>query len=78
MVAVSDDDIAQAMVHLIDRSKLVVEGAGAAGVAAVLCGRVEAPPSGSACIVLSGGNVDASLLAECIRMGETGAGRRAG
>jgi threonine dehydratase len=77
VVAVTDDEIAQAMVHLIDRSKLVVEGAGAAGVAAVLCGRVEAPPSGSACIVLSGGNVDASLLAECIRMGETAAGRRA-
>jgi threonine dehydratase len=43
----------------------------------VLCGRVEAPASGSACIVLSGGNVDASLLSECIRMGETAAGRRA-
>ena len=77
VVAVSDDEIAQAMVHLIERSKLVVEGAGAAGVAAVLCGRVEPPPGGSACIVLSGGNVDASLLAECIRMGETAAGRRA-
>jgi threonine dehydratase len=77
VVAVSDDDIAQAMVHLIERSKLVVEGAGAAGVAAVLSGRVEAPPSGSVCIVLSGGNVDASLLSECIRMGETAAGRRA-
>ena len=77
VVAVSDDEIAQAMVHLIDRSKLVVEGAGAAAAAAVLCGRVEPPASGSACVVLSGGNVDASLLAECIRMGETGAGRRA-
>jgi threonine dehydratase len=77
VVAVTDDEIAQAMVHLIERSKLVVEGAGAAGVAAVLCGRVEAPSDGSACIVLSGGNVDASLLAECIRMGETAAGRRA-
>jgi threonine dehydratase len=77
VVAVSDDEIAQAMVHLIERSKLVVEGAGAAGVAAVLWGRVEPPAGGSACIVLSGGNVDASLLAECIRMGETAAGRRA-
>jgi threonine dehydratase len=77
VVTVSDDEIAQAMVHLIERSKLVVEGAGAAGVAAVLCGRVEPPPAGSVCIVLSGGNVDASLLAECIRMGETAAGRRA-
>jgi threonine dehydratase len=77
VVAVSDDEIAQAMVHLIERSKLVVEGAGAAGVAAALCGRIEPPSGGAACIVLSGGNVDASLLAECIRMGETAAGRRA-
>ena len=77
VVAVPDDDIAQAMVHLIERSKLVVEGAGAAAAAAVLCGRVEPPPQGSACVVLSGGNVDASLLAECIRLGETAAGRRA-
>jgi threonine dehydratase len=77
VVTVSDDEIAQAMVHLIERSKLVVEGAGAAAVAAVLAGRVEPPASGSACVVISGGNVDASLLAECIRMGETGAGRRA-
>jgi len=77
VVTVSDDDIAQAMVHLIERSKVVVEGAGAAATAAVLCGRVEPPPQGSACVVLSGGNVDASLLAECIRLGETAAGRRA-
>jgi threonine dehydratase len=77
VVTVSDDEIAQAMVQLIERSKLVVEGAGAAAAAAVLSGRVEPPASGSTCVVLSGGNVDASLLAECIRMGETAAGRRA-
>jgi threonine dehydratase len=77
VVTVSDDEIAQAMVHLIDRSKLVVEGAGAAAAAAVMFGRVEAPSSGSTCVVLSGGNVDASLLAECIRLGETASGRRA-
>jgi threonine dehydratase len=76
-VTVTDDEIAQAMVHLLERSKLVVEGAGAAAAAAVLSGHVEPPASGSACVVLSGGNVDASLLAECIRMGETAAGRRA-
>lgn len=76
LVTVTDDEIAQAMVHLIERSKLVVEGAGAAGVAAIEAGRVELPREGSCCVVLSGGNVDASLLAECIRMGETAAGRR--
>jgi threonine dehydratase len=76
VVTVSDDEVAQAMVMLLERSKLVVEGAGAAGVAALMAGRVRAPDSGEACVVLSGGNVDATLLAECIRMGETAAGRR--
>ena len=76
VVPISDDEIAQAMVHLIERSKLVVEGAGAAAVAALRAGRIELPRDGSCCVVLSGGNVDAALLAECIRMGETASGRR--
>ena len=77
VVTVSDDEVAEAMVLLLDRSKLVVEGAGAVGVAALLAGKVKLPAGGGeVCAVLSGGNVDASLLAECIRMGETSAGRR--
>ena len=76
VVTVSDDEVAQAMVLLLERSKLVVEGAGAVAVAALMHGRVSVPPSGEVCAVLSGGNVDASLLSECIRMGETAAGRR--
>jgi threonine dehydratase len=76
VVTVSDDEVAQAMVLLLERSKLVVEGAGAVAVAALMQGRVEAPSEGEVCAVLSGGNVDASLLSECIRLGETAAGRR--
>jgi threonine dehydratase len=76
VVTVSDDDVAQAMVLLLERSKLVVEGAGAVAVAAILHGKVEPPAAGETCAVLSGGNVDASRLAECIRLGETAAGRR--
>jgi threonine dehydratase len=76
VVTVSDDEVAEAMVLLLERSKLVVEGAGAVAVAALMQGRVEAPAEGEVCAVLSGGNVDASLLAECIRLGETVAGRR--
>jgi threonine dehydratase len=76
VVTVSDDEVAQAMVLLLERSKLVVEGAGAVSVAALMQGKVSAPPEGEVCAVLSGGNVDASLLAECIRLGETAAGRR--
>jgi threonine dehydratase len=76
VVTVSDDEVAQAMVLLLERSKLVVEGAGAVAVAALMHGKVAAPEAGDVCAVLSGGNVDASLLAECMRMGETAAGRR--
>jgi threonine dehydratase len=76
VVTVSDDEVAQAMVLLLERSKLVVEGAGAVAVAALMHGRVRAPEAGSVCAVLSGGNVDVSLLSEAIRLGETAAGRR--
>jgi threonine dehydratase len=76
VVTVSDDEVAEAMVLLLERSKLVVEGAGAVAVAALMQGRVTAPAEGAVCAVLSGGNVDASLLSECIRLGETAAGRR--
>jgi len=76
VVTVSDDDVAQTMVLLLERSKLVVEPAGAASVAALLAGKVDPPAGGEVCAVLSGGNVDAGRLAECIRLGETAAGRR--
>jgi threonine dehydratase len=76
VVTVTDDEVAEAMVLLLERSKLVVEGAGAVAVAALLQGRAPPPAEGQVCAVLSGGNVDASLLSECIRLGETAAGRR--
>ena len=76
VVTVSDDEVAEAMVLLLERSKLVVEGAGAASVAALLAGKVSPPREGEVCALLSGGNVDAARLVECIRLGETAAGRR--
>jgi threonine dehydratase len=76
MVVVSEEEIADAMVWLLERSKLVVEGGGAAGVAAVLAGRVSPAPNGATAVVLSGGNVDAGLLAGIAQRGETLAGRR--
>ena len=77
IVTISDDEVAEAMVLLLERSKLVVEGAGAAAVAAILHRKVRPPDDGETCAVLSGGNVDAGRLVECIRLGETAAGRRA-
>jgi threonine dehydratase len=80
VVAVDENDIAEAMVLLLERAKLVVEGAGAVGVAALLePGRVglAAPAAGhTTVVVLSGGNVDTGLLSPAIRRHETLAGRR--
>jgi threonine dehydratase len=76
VVMVSDDEVAQTMVHLLERSKQVVEGAGAVGVAALVHGRMEPAKDGTTVVILSGGNVDAATLVEAIRLGETAAGRR--
>jgi threonine dehydratase len=76
VVTVSDDEAAQAMVFLVERSKQVVEGAGAVGIAALMQRRVKPADKGATVAVLSGGNVDATLLVEAIRLGETAAGRR--
>jgi threonine dehydratase len=76
IVVVTEDDVAEAMVLLLERAKLVVEGAGAVGVAALLAGRVSPRPGGVTAVVLSGGNVDAGLLADVARRHETQAGRR--
>jgi threonine dehydratase len=73
VVTVSDDEVASAIVLLLERVKLVVEGAGAAAVAALLAGKVQR--SGTACALLSGGNIDATVLMEVVRYGLTRAGR---
>jgi threonine dehydratase len=76
MVVVGEDDVADAMVWLLERSKLVVEGGGAVGVAALLAGQLTPSERGSTVIVLSGGNVDAGLLAAIAHRHEAIAGRR--
>ena len=73
VVEVSPDGIAQAIVLLLERTKLLVEGAGAVGVAALLAGKI--PGDGPVAVVLSGGNIDASTLIEVVRYGVTSAGR---
>jgi threonine dehydratase len=73
---VREDDVAEAMVLLMERAKLVVEGAGAVGVAALLAGAVRPAESGTTVVVLSGGNVDAGLLALVAARHETAVGRR--
>jgi threonine dehydratase len=76
MVVVPEDDVAEAMVMLMEKAKLVVEGAGAVGVAALRGGQVAPAAHGTTVVVLSGGNVDAGLLASIARRHESEAGRR--
>ena len=76
IVVVEEDSVADAMVLLMDRSKLYVEGGGAVGVSALISGIVKPARTGSTCIVLSGGNVDLGIVPGLIRRNETKAGRR--
>ena len=73
IVHVEDEQIAHAITLLLERSKLVVEGAGAASVAALLTGK--AGGEGDICALLSGGNIDPTLLITVMRHGLTAAGR---
>ena len=74
IVSVGDEEISNAIVVLLERTKLVVEGAGAVGVAALLAGKAGAR-GGCTVPVLSGGNIDATLLISVARHGLAVAGR---
>jgi threonine dehydratase len=73
IVAVTDDEISEAIVLMMERSKFVVEGAGAVGVAALIAEKAGA--SDIAIPVVSGGNIDATMLISVMRHGLTSAGR---
>jgi threonine dehydratase len=73
MVHVSDEEISEALVLLLERTKLLVEGAGAVGLAAVLHDRIGG--EGPVTVILSGGNIDPTLLISIMRHGLTVAGR---
>jgi threonine dehydratase len=73
IVSVTDEEISQAIVLLLERTKLVVEGAGAVGIAALLSGK--AGDRGAVASLVSGGNIDATLLISVMRHGLASAGR---
>lgn len=71
VVTVSEDDLARALVVLLERAKLVVEPAGAASVAAIISGalRNAVPNPGTTVAILSGGNIDPLLMQRVIAVG---------
>ncbi|HJM89982.1 MAG TPA: threonine ammonia-lyase [Dehalococcoidia bacterium] len=74
VVTVSEEQIAQAVLFLLERARLVIEGAGALGVAALLSGAVV--PEGPTVAVLSGGNIDINLIGRIVERGLLIEGRR--
>jgi threonine dehydratase len=75
-VTVDQNAIADAIMLLLERTKLVVEGAGAVGVAALIGEQVQPAPTGTTVVILSGGNIDTGVLADLARHHETARGRR--
>ncbi len=73
VVTVDEEEIARAVLLLLERAKAVVEPAGAVGLAAILAGKV--PGDGPAVALLSGGNVDPLLLLKMVDHGLSAAGR---
>ncbi|MFM1984052.1 MAG: hypothetical protein RL723_487 [Actinomycetota bacterium] len=73
VVTVTDDEIAQAIVVLLERSKMVVEPAGAVGVAAIMSGALKL--KGKTVVILSGGNIDPLLLQKVVGHGLAAAER---
>jgi len=74
IVTIDDEAIASAILMLLERAKLVVEGAGAIGLAALLHGKI--PSQGSVACLISGGNIDVNFIARIIERGLVKAGRR--
>ena len=73
VITVTEDEIAEAVLFLMERAKAVVEPSGAVGLAALLAGKVEGAKP--AVVVLSGGNVDPMLLTSIVTRGLSAAGR---
>jgi len=69
MELVCDDEIASAILFLLEKQKLLVEGAGAVGVAALMHKKVVLPKDAKVCVVLSGGNIDVTMLSLIIEKG---------
>lgn len=74
VVTVTDDEVSSAILALIEQHKLITEGAGAVSVAAVMFGKVPVKGKNVVCL-LSGGNIDVTILSRVIKRGLLKSGR---
>ena len=77
IVTVTDDEIALAILTLLEQHKLIAEGAGAVPVAAVLTGKIPNIEGKNVCCLVSGGNIDVTILSRVIERGLKMSGRTA-
>ncbi|MFA5268452.1 MAG: pyridoxal-phosphate dependent enzyme, partial [Methanoregula sp.] len=75
IVLATEDEIADAMLLLLERKHVVAEGAGAAPLAALLNGSIMVPPGSTVVLVISGGNVDSAQLFRIVRQAMARQGR---
>lgn len=66
IIEVSEEEIAKGIYHCVQNTRLVVEGAGAAGVAALLSKKISLRETDTVCAILAGGNIDGNLLARIL------------
>lgn len=69
LVLVEEEQIASAMLLLLERKKILSEGSGAVPLAALMSGAIQAPRGSKVVLVISGGNVDSPLLGRILRQG---------
>ncbi|NNF26719.1 MAG: pyridoxal-phosphate dependent enzyme, partial [Gemmatimonadetes bacterium] len=69
VVLVSERQIAEAIFFFLEREKIVVEGGGAVGAAAILAGLVPFEADEEVVVVISGGNIDVNIIARIIEAG---------
>lgn len=77
IVTVSDDEIALAILTLLEQQKLIAEGAGAVPVAAIMNGKIPDIKGKNVCCLVSGGNIDVTILSRVIQRGLKMGGRTA-
>ena len=75
MVTVTDDEVSSAILHLIENQKLIAEGAGAVSVAAVMFNKVPDIKGKKVVCLVSGGNIDVTILSRVIKRGLLKSGR---
>jgi threonine dehydratase len=73
VVTVSEGEIAEAIVYLLERAKTVAEGSGAAALAAVLSGKIKLEKKN--CVLVCGGNIDLNIISQVIQRGQIQRGR---